>query len=123
MVVPIQFIVGVRYARITPQIDDVRADVYTYSKVVTLITLWSNWCMPHSHDKLYWNNRKHTPLTSTLARLVTRGLHAALSTQHSASITKQLHIAVFIIIELIKHRNRCCTLSTRTSPSRPYHFR
>ena len=31
--------------------------------------------MPHSHDKHYWNNNKHAPLSSTLARPVTQGLH------------------------------------------------
>ena len=34
-VVPIKFIVGVRYALFAPQSYDVRVHVYTYSKVVT----------------------------------------------------------------------------------------
>ena len=40
-----------------------------------VITLWSNQCMPHSHDKLYWNNNKHSTHSSTIARQVTLGLH------------------------------------------------
>ena len=35
MVVPIKFIVDVRYALFAPQSYDVRVHVYTYSKVVT----------------------------------------------------------------------------------------
>ena len=31
--------------------------------------------MPHAHDKLYWNNNKHTPLSCTLARPLSRGLN------------------------------------------------
>ena len=45
---------------------------YVYSNV---ITLWSKQCMPHAHDKSYWNNNKHVPSRATLARPLSRGLH------------------------------------------------
>ena len=59
-------------AACTPKGHHFRVCVYMNCNV---ITLWSNQCMPHSHAKLYSNNHKHAPLSSTLARPVRRGLH------------------------------------------------
>ena len=69
-----------------------RVCVYMNSNV---ISLWSNQCMPHSHDILYWNNNKtHPSLVHSLGTINTGPTICYISPNHSKNLVTLIDAAI-----------------------------
>ena len=67
--------------------DEFRVCLYMNSNI---ITLWSKQCIPHAHDKLYWNNNKTRPSLVHSRETITTGTIYAPSKHKKCAKTQNL---------------------------------